>query len=164
MKQLNGADVLAMPALSAAYAKKTFVTGIAPKWIPAGLVALFVDLGQAFDTLFWIIVLLWGCDFAIGGLRAWHDTEVGFDWAKAFRSVLKLVVIAFAVIAVHLMEHLAIEGGIDTQEKLTAAVLLVIGVSEAFSILDNLCYFFPQMGGIANKIRGLLGKARNGGP
>lgn len=161
MEPLTGMHAMKAPGMAAGYAKTTFTGSFSAKWIPAGLVALFTDLAGLFDQLFFIVVLLWACDFLIGFLRAWHDPALSLEWMKAFRSVLKLLVIAIAVVAVHLMEQLIASQGIHTQEKLTVATLIVIGVTEAVSILDNLCYFFPAMDAVATKIKGVLGKARN---
>jgi phage-related holin len=150
------------PAAAASYAKTTFTGSFSAKWIPAGLVALFVDMAGLFDQLFFIVIMLWGCDFLIGFLKAWHDPNDGLEWMRAFRSVLKLLVIAIGVVAIHLVEQMVAHQGIDTQQKLTVATLLVIGVTEAVSILDNLCYFFPAMDAVAKRIKAVMGKARNG--
>jgi len=163
-RDFNLSQLAQIPADTAAYAQKTYVgSALGIKWLPAGLVALIFDITHIFEELFWVVILLWFCDFAIGFLKAWHNPKTDVEWGKVFRSVLKLVVIVLGVVAVHLIEHLLGANGIATQEKLTGAALIVIGFGEAVSIMDNLCYFFPQMKTLAEKIKDLLGKARNGG-
>ena len=162
MRAFESRDLFAMPAAAAVYSKKTFTAGMSGKWLPAGLAAFFIDLQTVFGELFWVIVGLWICDFMIGFLRAWHDPEDEVDWTKAFRSVLKLLVIGFAAVAVHFMEVLISHGGIDTQQKLVGAVLIVIGITEATSILDNLTYFWPGLGDLVKRAKDLMGRAKNG--
>ena len=160
MKDFVVADLCAMPAVTAAYAKTTFAGSVGSKWIPAGLAALFMDMSTIFDELFFIVVLLWGCDFVIGALRAWHDPDVGFQFAKAYQSVLKLLVIGIGTYAAYLIERLILQSGVDPQEKVVGAVLIVIGISEAISILGNLVYFFPRLSEVAGRVKDLLGKAQ----
>jgi len=162
MRGLYTEDVFRLAPEAAIYAKKTFTGSLQAKWLPAGLCALFVDMASVFDELFWIVVLLLFCDFGIGVLRAWHDPTRCFETAKAYGSIMKLVVIGIGTYAVHLIERLIFQAGIDTQEKLVGATLVIIGVSEAYSIVDNLTYFFPGLVEIATKVRSLLGKGRNG--
>jgi ABC-type transport system involved in cytochrome bd biosynthesis fused ATPase/permease subunit len=162
MKEFENSDVFTMPAMAIGYTKKTYAANFSMKWLPAGLVALVTDLADVFTELFFIIVLLWFGDLVIGVARAWHDQEKEIDWTKMMGSILKLLVICIGVVSVHLIEHLILNAtGIDTQMKLCVATLIVIGSAEAFSIVDNLCYFFPQMGDVAKRIKDLLGKARN---
>ena len=82
------------------------------------------------------------------------------EWVKFIRTVVKLFVIAIGVVAIHTIEGLILHGGIDTQEKLTVALLLAAGVGLGISCVDNLAWFIPGMGGLAEKITSLLGKAR----
>jgi len=163
MKHFSSPDVMTFPATVATYSKKTFLANGLAKWLPASLLAVLVDLQHVFNQLFFIIILLWFCDFLIGFLRAWHDPAVEVQWVRIMRSVLKLIVIGVGIVAVHLIEELICTSGVDTQAKLTGAVMVVIGVAESMSILDNLVYFFPGLGDQVGRIRALLDKARNGG-
>ena len=163
MKEFTMVDTITIPATAAAYTKKTFLMQAGIKWVPATLVAVVADLSSVFTELFYIVILLWLCDFAIGFARALVDDAVKVEWIKIIRSVVKLFVIAVGVIAIHSIEHLLSASGIDTHGKLTVAMLLVVGIAEALSVLDNLCYFFPRMGALAERIKGLLLKStRNG--
>lgn len=161
MKDLTGNEVMNMPRELLTHTSSTFLSGGSVKWIPAALVALFTDIGQAFSELFWVVVGLWLLDFVIGFTRAIHDPKVELAWSKAFGSVLKLFIIALSVPAMHLIERLIAEAGVDIGYKLTSAVLIVIGVSEAGSILGNLVYFWPGLGELAEKVKGLLGQAKD---
>lgn len=163
MRDLEMVDTYTIPATAAAYTKKTFVAQAAAKWVPATLIAVLTDLSAAFTELFYIILVLWACDFFIGFLRALVDPEVKVEWIRVVRSVIKLVVIAVGVVALHAMEHLLVQSGIDTHEKLTVAMLMVVGIAESFSILDNLCYFFPSMGALADRAKALLNKGNGNG-
>ena len=164
MKEFTMVDTITIPATAAAYTKKTFLVQAGIKWVPATLVAVLADLSDVFTELFYIVILLWLCDFAIGFARALVDKDVKVEWIKIVRSVVKLFVIAVGVVAIHAIEGLLLSSGIDTNGKLTAAMLLVVGIAEALSILDNLCYFFPGMGALAERVKGLLTKAtKNGG-
>ena len=161
MQELSGTDFLMSPAIAVGYAKKTITASAGSKWVPAGLAALFLDLGSVFSELFWIVVGLWGVDFAVGILRAWHDPETSFEAGKAYRSVLKLFVIGFGTVGVYLIERLILQAGIALDFKLVGAVLIVIAITEAFSVLDNLVYFWPGLGETVGKVKDLLGRARN---
>ena len=163
MKEFTMVDTVTIPATAAAYTKKTFLLNAGIKWIPASLVAVLADLSGVFTELFYIVILLWLCDFAIGFARALVDPKVNVEWIKVVRSVVKLFVIAVGVVAIHAIEGLLLSSGIDTRDKLTAAMLMVVGIAEALSVLDNLCYFFPSMGALADKLKGLLNKANGNG-
>lgn len=163
MRELEMVDTLTIPATAAAYTKKTFLVNAASKWIPAALLSLFLDFREIFTELFYIILILWACDFFIGLLRAVVDPETKVEWIRIFRSVVKLVVIAIGVVAVHSMEHLLVQSGIETQDKLTVAMLMVVGIAESISVLDNLCYFFPSMGALADRLKELLKKGNGQG-
>ena len=161
MKEFQVSDLVSMPNEAVYYGKMFFGLGSITKWIPASLIALFTNINQVFGTLFWIVGILWFCDFIIGIAKAWMEDEKKVEWGKAFKSVIKILVMGVGVLAIHFTEKLILETGVDLQGKLTGAVLIVMGTTEAISVLDNLTYFFPQLDGIAKKIRDLLGKARN---
>lgn len=163
MRELTGNDVSKMPRDFVKYTESTFVSGAVVKWIPAALVAIFTDVCAAFTELFWVVVMLWVIDFVVGILRAAHNPDVEFSWSKAYGSVLKLFIIALSVPAMHLIEHLVAESGVDLTYKLTSAVLIVIGVTEAGSVLDNMAYFWPQLDAMNAKVKDLLGRARENG-
>lgn len=133
------------------------------RWAPAALVAVVTDLSHAYQKLFWVVVGLWACDLAVGFARAWHEPGRELEWGKTFKSVLKLVVIAAGIGAVHLLDHLLIEGGLDTGERLTTATLLVIGLAEGSSVLGNMVYFWPDLGAIAEQVRRVVGDERRRG-
>lgn len=166
MRSFNGlADVLAVPATAVMYTKKTFLASGWWKWCPAALLTVFLDLQSVFGELFYVVILLWACDFLIGFLRAVHDPSVRIEWIKIFRSAIKLIVIGVGIVAVHLIENLLMHSGIKTDARLTGAVLIVIGVAESMSVLDNLIYFFPRLAAPAKQIQELLGRVKNaGGP
>ena len=159
MKAFEYSDICQMPHDSIEYSKTLLNIG---KWIPASLIALFTDINHVFGSLFWIVGILWFCDFIIGTTRVWVDDDRKLEWGKSFRSVIKLIVMGVGVIAIYFIEMLVKESGVDMQGKLTAAVLMVMGTTEAVSVLDNLAWFFPQIQGIANKIKDILGKKSNG--
>ena len=73
---------------------------------------------------------------------------------------MKLFVLAATVLSMALVERMILYTGVNASDKLVAASLIVIGTAEAFSILDNLCYFFPPMKIVADKARELLGKGK----
>lgn len=141
------------------YAKSTFVQAAPSKWIPAGLMAVVLDASKAFTQLFWIVIMLWASDLMIGFLRAWHDPKKDIEWIKVFRSVVKLFVIALAVVAMSTIEQFLLQTGLDTQGKLTVATLMVIGAADALSILANLSYFWPGLATVAERAKAMLGEA-----
>jgi phage-related holin len=158
MRAYQTSDLWNMPADSLNYTKSLLVFS---KWVPATLIALFTGINQLFGTLFWLVGILWFCDFFIGTTRVWVDDSKRLEWGKSFRSVIKLLVMGVGVIAIHMIEKLIFVTGVNLQGKLTGAILLVMGTTEAISVLDNLTYFFPQIDEVAKKIKELLEKARN---
>ena len=157
MRPYQTSDLVQMPSDSIEYVKTLFTVA---KWIPAALIAIFTDINHVFGTLFWIVGILWFCDFIIGTARVWVDDSKSLQWGKSFRSVIKLLVMGVGVIAVYFIEQLILETGVNMQGKLTGAVLLVMGTTEAISVMDNFAWFFPQIQGITDKVKDLLGKGR----
>ena len=162
MEEFRMSDVVDMPTNSISYVKAILSSGGLMKWIPASLIAIFTDINQVFGTLFWIVGLLWLCDFLIGTAKAWVDDKDSIQWGKSFKSVIKLIVMGVGVLSIHFIEKLIKEGGIDLQGKFVGAVLLAMGTTEGISVVDNLAYFFPQMNVLFGKIREILLKVRNG--
>lgn len=160
MKEITMGDTYTLPATAVAVSKKTFLANGGAKWLPAALVAVLADLSGAFGELFFLILVLWLCDLALGLARAFSDETVKMEWIKFFRSLVKLFVIAIGVVAIRAIEGLIVHSGIDTQEKLTVAMLLVVGMALAFSCLENLCYFWPGLEDWAERVKSMLGKAR----
>lgn len=160
MKPLGIDSIYQAPAEILSYAKSAYLAGGSVKWIPAGLLAILVDLRQVYGELFYTVALLVVCDLLVGVARAWHDPNRDLEYGKLLRSLLKLFVIAIGVAAIALMEHLITIQGLDTKEKLTTAALLVIGVGESVSILDHLTYFFPKIAGVSARLKDIMGRNR----
>jgi len=160
MKEFTMIDTFSIPATAIAVAKKTFLANGVSKvgWIPAALLAVLADLSGAFGELFFLILVLWACDFALGFARAFSDKAVDLEWIKIIRSGVKLFVIAIGVVAIRAIEGLIVHSGIDTKEKLTVAMLLAVGLALAFSCLENLTYFWPGLEDFSEKLKGILGK------
>jgi len=162
MRELAIKDIIDMPSSGVSYLKSVVSGGIL-KWIPASLIAVLVDIQDAFGALFWIVGIMWMCDFIIGTSKAWMEDPSQLEWSKSFRSVIKLFVMGFGVLSIHLIEHMLLETGVNVEGKLTGAALLIIGSTEAISIMDNLSYFFPGLDTLTSRIKELLSKGRKNG-
>lgn len=141
-------------------ATKSYVLQDGWRWIPAGLGAVLINAREAFTEIFWIVLILWAVDLFVGVLKAWHARQEEVEWLKVFRSILKLVVIAMAVIAMNAIEQMLGHTGLPLDGQLVVTTLFVIGSADAFSILANLTYFWPELGVVSDNIRKIVGAAR----
>lgn len=162
MKEFMVNDICSMPGSAATYSRSIAMSGGLLKWIPASLIAVFTDIQQAFGTLFWIVGILWLCDFLVGTAKVWMEDPKKLEWSRSFRSFIKLLVMGVGILAIHLIERMLGEAGVQLYGKLTGAALLIIGSTEAISVMDNLTYFFPGLADLQKKIKDLLGKVRSG--